>query len=124
MGNLRIIKFTDPALICNQIKYISTRKQALKEMDGPFIVEQGQSWLFGYKGNIMVGFVCYTSNEILYCYTFPEYRNQGVLTEIYSRIPSGKYKTLANENSKNFFLNRGFKVTKKFTKWNKMQNYE
>lgn len=124
MGNLRIIKTQNNNTVADYIKHVATNREAIKEMEGAFYVEDGQSWVIGFRRQLMVGFICYTDKEILYCYTMPEHRKTGVFSELYLQVPAGNYKTLTNNNSKDFFLKRGFKITKEYTFWTKMQNYD
>lgn len=109
--------------ICDEIKYISTSGKAIKEMGEPFIVERGQTWIFAYLENELVGFCAYVGEKILYFYTVPEHRGKGVFNILYNEIPDRSWEVIASNDSYPIFVKKGFKVVKNYKTCHKLKLY-
>lgn len=116
----RFLESTDLGFINMTIKNLSTNRQVLKEMGEPLIVEENQSWIFCYESFKLVGFCAYTDNKILYFYTIPEFRNNGVFNELYNKLPLKEWTVIASNDSYPIFLKKGFKVVKNYKNCHKL----
>lgn len=120
MEDIRIVKSKSKCFICNEIKFASTDRKVLKEMGEPFIYDESQTWIFAYKFDQLVGFICYDSKKILYVYVFTKFRNKGLFTVLYNELPTQEWKTIASNMSYKLFLNKGFEVLKNYKNCHKL----
>jgi|SRR5690606_3441677 len=125
MGNIfRTVKSTSYHFICDEIKYLSTSRDVIKEMGEPLIVEKGKVWIFAYLGTELVGFISYYAESIIYAYTMPEFRGKGVFSLLYSELPTDvEWNVTASNASYPIFLKKGFTVIKNYSICHKLKLY-
>lgn len=120
MENIRIVKSISKHFICDEIKYISTDKIAIKEMGEPFIYDKNQIWVFIYNIDRLMGFICYNKTTILYVYVLPEFRGKHLFTILYNELPIQKWITIASNASYKLFIGKGFEVVKNYKTCHKL----
>lgn len=120
MENIRLVKSKSKYFICDEIKLISTDRSAIKEMGEPFIFDESQTWVFAYRYDQMVGFICYNLTKILYVYVLPEFRKRGIFTELYNELPPQKWEVVASNASYELFIKKGFEVVKNYKNCHKL----
>lgn len=120
MENIRLVKSKSKYFICDEIKLISTDRNAIKEMGEPFIYDESQTWVFAYRYDQMVGFICYNLTKILYVYVLPEFRKRGIFTELYNELPPQKWEVVASNASYKLFIKKGFEVVKNYKNCHKL----
>lgn len=107
---------------CDELKYLSTSKEVIKEMGEPIIVSDNQKWIFAYIDDILVGFSCYKEDKILYFYTLPAYRNRGIFNLLYNELPNDiNWNVIASNNSLPIFIKKGFTVIKNYKNCHKLK---
>lgn len=107
--------------ICDEIKYLSTSREVIKEMGEPLIVDKGQTWIFCYHNGDLCGFMAWCGEKILYAYTKPDMRGNGVFSLLYSEIPDKPWEVVASTASYPIFLKKGFRVIKNYKNCHKLK---
>lgn len=120
MEDIRIVKSQSKHFICDEIKYISTDKDAIREMGEPFVYSKDQNWIFSYRFDQMIGFACYNKTHILYIYVLPKFRRRGLFSVLYNELPIQPWITIASNASYKLFLKKGFEVVKNYKKCHKL----
>lgn len=124
MGDIfRIIKSSSYYFICDEIKYLSTSKEVIKEMGEPLLVDKNQKWIFAYdKEGQLCGFIAYKKESILYVYVLPEYRGKGIFSILYNELPQNtSWNVLASNMSYPLFLRKGFTIIKNYKTCHKLK---
>lgn len=107
--------------ICDEIKYLSTSRDVIKEMGEPLIVDRGQTWIFCYHNGDLCGFMAWYGVKILYAFTIPEMRRNGVFSTLYHELPDKSWEVVASNDSYPIFLKKGFVVVKNYKKCHKLK---
>lgn len=116
----RTIKSESYFFVCEELKCLATNRKVISELGEPVIIEKGQSWILSYHNEIVVGFMCYRENKILYAYTTELMRGRGVFSSMYYELPDRKWETVASNMSYPIFLKKGFEVVKNYKTCHKL----
>src|SRR5690606_41908039 len=106
--------------VCDELRYLTPNREVIREMGEPIIIEKGQQWILCYYENLIVGFICFKNDKILYAYTSKIFRGKGVFNLLYSELPNRKWTTIASNMSYPIFLKKGFKVVKNYKNCHKL----
>lgn len=107
----------DKTGVAEALGSLSIDPGVIKELGEPLLFKDGQTWIFCGPG-----FICFDRSRILYAYTYPQYRRQGVLTYLYSKLPIQKWIVVASNSAFPFFQKQGFKIIKSYTNCHKLTN--
>lgn len=108
--------------VLSRLNTIAIDGDVIKELGEPLIFRYGQVWIFYYIGKVMQGFITYEDNKIIYAYVKPKFRRRGILTILYSKIPSQTWQVVASNSALPFFQKHGFKIIKSYTNCHKLTN--
>lgn len=101
--------------------HIPLNRNFIKELGEPLYYDENHEWVFCFHGINLVGFTCFNGNKILFMLVLPEYRKQGILQNIYNRMPNRQWWAICNNLSLQFFMKNNFEVVKSFKNWHKVK---
>jgi GNAT superfamily N-acetyltransferase len=108
--------------IINKIANYSTDRKVFNELGEALFYDEGDVWIF-----LDNSFGCLNGSKLKYLYTESEYRSQGKGSEVLNQIDQycksngvKEIKTVAPISRQSFYEKRGWKVTKTYSKWIKI----
>jgi predicted GNAT family acetyltransferase len=124
---------SESSALVKHVGPLAMNPEVLKEYEGyPIVTKPGFKWLISIQDGKCVGFLAFSVNEekqsanLQNCFVSPELRKHGIFKKMYNefikRIPAkSKVELIATDTGKAVFKGLGYKVTKDFTKWHKME---
>lgn len=123
MENIRIVSSGSYHFACDELKYLATSSEVVRELGEPVLISRGQEWVMAYRegDHLADGFIGYVGDKILYAYVVPEARGRGVFTKMYDALPERPWEVVASNMSYPIFVKKGFEVVKNYKSCHKLK---